>query len=130
MTNPICGHVFVRFPVLRIKTSFCVFRTLFYYKTCFIVVISFHKQALVFSCLQNKSFENTVGKREIARYKPFLHSVFYAFVELSAILIQPMLEESKMNNFSYFPQCFYPFGEISFIFVEFEIVVCNVFQFG
>ena len=32
----------------------------------------FPKQALVFTCLQCKSFENTVGKGEIAQNKQFL----------------------------------------------------------
>ena len=32
----------------------------------------FPKQALVFTCLQYKSFENTVGKGEIARNEQFL----------------------------------------------------------
>ena len=38
----------------------------------------FPKQALVFTCLQYKSHENTVGKEEIVRYEQFLlcHSVF------------------------------------------------------
>ena len=45
---------------------------------------TFPKQALVFTCLQHKLFENTVGKIEIARN-----------------------EQSLL-----FPQCFYPFGEI------------------
>ena len=61
------------------------------------------KQALVFTCLQYKSLENTVGKGEIARneqYLLFSHSVSY------------------------------PFGELSSIFMKFEIVVCNLFQFG
>ena len=31
----------------------------------------FHKQALVFMCLQYTPFENTVGKEEIAHNKPF-----------------------------------------------------------
>ena len=34
--------------------------------------LPFHKQAFVFTCLQNKSFENTVGKGEIARHEQFL----------------------------------------------------------
>ena len=41
---------------------------------------TFPKQALVFTCLQYKSFENTVGKGEIARKEQFLLfpvSVFY-----------------------------------------------------
>ena len=32
----------------------------------------FLKKALVFTCLQYKSFENTAGKREIARNEQFL----------------------------------------------------------
>ena len=32
----------------------------------------FPKQALAFTCLQYRSFENIVGKREIARYQQFL----------------------------------------------------------
>ena len=50
----------------------------------------FPKQALVFfTCLQYKSFENTVGKGEIARNKQFLlfHSVSCLFEEFSAVFI-------------------------------------------
>ena len=39
-------------------------------------VLPFPKQALVFTCLQFKSFENTVRKGENA---PFFHCVFYSF---------------------------------------------------
>ena len=53
----------------------------------------FTKQALVFTCLQYKSFENTVGKGDIARNE---HNVFY------------------------------PFGELSTIFIKFEIVICKL----
>ena len=52
-------------------------------------------------CLQYKSFENTVGKGEIARFEQFL----------------------------LFAQCFVPFGELSVIFMKLEIVVCKLFQF-
>ena len=34
--------------------------------------LTLYKQALVFTCLQYKSFENTVGKGEIARNEQFL----------------------------------------------------------
>ena len=51
----------------------------------------FSKQALVFTCLQYKSFETTVGKGEIAH-----------------------------EQFLLFPPCFLPNGELSAIFVEFE----------
>ena len=51
---------------------------------------------------QNKPFENSVGKGEIARNEQFLfsHSGFYLFEQLSAI------------------------------FIKFKIVVCKLFQFG
>ena len=46
------------------------------YKMLIIVLLlciePFPKQALVFTCLQNMSFENNVGKGEIARYEQFL----------------------------------------------------------
>ena len=38
----------------------------------FNAILPFPKQALVFTCLQYKSFENTVGKGEIARNEQFL----------------------------------------------------------
>ena len=54
-------------------------------------------------CLQYKSFENTMEKGEIACNEQFL----------------------------LFPQCvFYQFEELSSILIKFEIVVCNLFQFG
>ena len=53
-------------------------------------------------CLQYKSFENTVGKEEIA----------------------------QTSNFSSSHIVFYPFVEISAIFIKLEIVVCELFQFG
>ena len=62
----------------------------------------FPKQALVFYVSEVQVFENTVGNGEIARIEQFLlfHSVFY------------------------------PFGELSAIFIKFKIVVCKLFQFG
>ena len=36
------------------------------------MLLPFPKQALVFTCLLYKSFENTVGKVEIARNEEFL----------------------------------------------------------
>ena len=62
----------------------------------------FPKQALVFTCLQSKSFENTLGKGEIARNEQISH----------------------------FPAVFcYPFEELSAIFIKFKIAICKLFQF-
>ena len=43
--------------------------------------LPFPKQALVFTCLEYKSFENTMGKGEILATNnfSFSHSVFYPF---------------------------------------------------
>ena len=49
-----------------------------------------------------QAFENTVGKGEIAR----------------------------TSNFSFTHGVFYPFRELSDIFIKFKIVVCRLFQFG
>ena len=50
------------------------------------VILLFPKQALVFTRLVYKSFENTVEKGEIARNEQFSFlSVFYPFEDLTAI---------------------------------------------
>ena len=61
----------------------------------------FPKQALVFTCLQYKSFEKAVGKGEIAHNEQFL----------------------------LFPKCFLPFWRTFCRFIKFKIVVCKLFQF-
>ena len=61
----------------------------------------FSKQALFFTCLQCKSFENTEKEK--------LHVT---------------------SNFSFSVCVFYPFRELSTIFIKFEIVVCKLFEFG
>ena len=55
----------------------------------------------VFTYLQSKSFENTVGKGEIARIEQFL----------------------------LFPQCFLPIL-VTFCLLQFEVVICKLLQFG
>ena len=48
-------------------------------------------------------------------------------------LLKTLWEKQKLlitSNFSFSPSVFYPFGELSAIFIQFEIVVCKVFQFG
>ena len=67
-----------------------------------LIVKPFPKQALAFTCLQYKSFENTVEKGEIARNEQFL----------------------------LFPLCFLPVWRTLWHFIKFETVVCRLFQFG
>ena len=56
----------------------------------------------VFTCLQKKSFENTEEKEKLL----------------------------VTSNFSFTRSVFYPFEEFYAIFIEFEIVVCKLSQFG
>ena len=55
-----------------------------------LIIQPFPKQALIFTCLQYKSFENTVREGEIDRKEQFLlsHSVFNLLVEHSTIFTQ------------------------------------------
>ena len=62
----------------------------------------FPKETLVVTCLQYKSFENSVGTGEIARNEQIL----------------------------LFPHCLYLFREISACIIEVKIIVCTLFQLG
>ena len=51
----------------------------------------------------------------------------------SMSLLKTLWEKEKlliMSNFSFSHSVFYPFGELSAIFIKSEIVVCKLFQFG
>ena len=48
-------------------------------------------------------------------------------------LLKTLWEKEKLlvtNNFSFSNSVFYPFEELSAIFVKFEIVICKLLQFG
>ena len=62
-------------------------------------ILTLSQTSLVFTCPQNKSFENT-----------------------EKLLLT--------SNFSFSHRVFYPFEELSSIFIKFEIVVCKLFQFS
>ena len=50
----------------------------------------------------------------------------------STSLLKTLWEKKKllvMSNFSFSPNVFYPFGNLSAIFIKFETVVCKLFQF-
>ena len=47
--------------------------------------------------------------------------------------VKTLWEKEKLlvtSNFSFSRSVFYPFGELSAIFIKLEIVVCKLFQFG
>ena len=70
-----------------------------------VILKPFPKQALDFTRLQNKSFENTAGKGEIAHNEQFLLSPFLTVFSTS------------FRNFQSF-------------FIKFEIAVYKLFQIG
>ena len=100
--------------------------------------LPFPKQALVFTCLQHKSFENTVGKKEISldcslQGQPFSQTSPGFYVSAVQVFGKNCGEKEKlllMSNFSFSHSVFHPFRELSAIFIKSEIVVCKVFQFG
>ena len=51
----------------------------------------------------------------------------------SSSLLKTLWEKEKllmMSNFSFSHNAFYPFGDLSAIFIKFKIVSCKLFQFG
>ena len=50
----------------------------------------------------------------------------------STSLLKTLLKKGKLlvtNNFSFSHNVFYPFAELSIIYIKFQIVICKVFQF-
>ena len=123
----------------------------------------FHNKPL-FLCVCDTSLLKALWKKEkllVMSNFFFSHTVFYPFVELSAIfikfkivvcklfnpfpnkpwfirvcsisLLKTLWEKEKLlgkSNFSFSHSVFYPFGKLSAILINFEIVVCKLFQFG
>ena len=64
--------------------------------------------------------------------KPFVNKPFLLRV-CSTSLFKALLEKEKLlivSNFSFSVSAFYPFDELSAIFIKLKIVVCKLFQFG
>ena len=65
-------------------------------------------------------------------FNPFPNKPWFLRV-CSTILLKTLLEKEKlliMSNFSFSKSVFYHVGELSAIFIRFDIVVCKLFQFG
>ena len=65
-------------------------------------------------------------------FNPFPNKPWFLRV-YSTCLSKTLWEKEKLlitSNFSFFHSVFYPFGELSAIFFQFEIVACKLFQFG
>ena len=65
-------------------------------------------------------------------FSPFPNKPWFLHV-CSTSLLKTLWEKEKllvMSDFSFFHSVFYPFEELSSVFIKFEIVVCKLFQFG
>ena len=68
----------------------------------------------------------------IVSFNPFLHNDTFCR-PWRTNLFKTLWEKEKllvMSNFSFSHSVFYPFEELSSIFIKFKIVVCKLFQFG
>ena len=67
-----------------------------------------------------------------AQINPFPNKPWFLLVCRTSLL-KTLWEKEKwlvMSRFSFSHSVFYLFGELSAIFIKFEIVVCKLFQFG
>ena len=72
------------------------------------------------------------GLLQTITFNPFPNKPWFLRVCMTSLL-KTLWEKAKLlvtSNFSFFHCVFYPFGELSASFIEFEIVVCNLCQFG
>ena len=65
-------------------------------------------------------------------FNPFPNKPWFLLV-CSINLLKTLREKEKLlvtSNFSFSHSVFYPFSELSAIFITFEIVICKLFDFG
>ena len=91
------------------------------------------------ACISNFSFSHNVSKGFLPRpskgvnvwewVNPFPNKPWFLCV-CSSSLLKTLVGKKKLfaiSNFSFSHSVFYPFGELSAIFIKFEIVVCKLF---
>ena len=69
---------------------------------------------------------------EVSPFNPIPNKHWFLRV-CSTSLLKTLWEKEKLlvtSNFSFSRSLFYPFGELFAIFIQFEIVLCKLFQFG
>ena len=82
------------------KGEIAVNQHFLHFPQCFLSHKPFPKKALVFTCLQYKSFENTVGKGETARNKQFLLFPVFSILLENFLPFSSNLKLSSANPFS------------------------------
>ena len=107
-------------------------------------------QSRLLTTLKKEAFENVLGKgkkcwlsafslfpkcllsqNKLLSFNPFPNKPWFLRV-CCASLLKTLWEKEKLlvtSNFSFSRSVFYPFGELSVIFIRFKIVVCKLFQF-
>ena len=83
-------------------------------------------------CLQVLSIWTSLNFFVWSRVNPFQNQPWFLHV-CSISLLKTLWEKEKLlitSNFSFYHSVFYLFEELSIIFIKFEIVVCQRFQFG
>ena len=104
----------------------------------------FTKKLLILTILSQMTLENIGGKDDNVDYHNSLFRLYWRFLNplphndtfwrlWETSLLKTQWEKEKLlvtSNFSFSHSVFYPFRQLSSIFVKFEIVVCKLFQFG
>ena len=88
---------------------------------------------LISNCkTENQGNKMTMVKTSAEVFNPFPNKPWFLRV-CSTTLLKTLQEKEKlliMSSFSFSHSVFYPFGELSFIFIKLKIVGCKLFQFG
>ena len=119
-----------------------------HYLSCVQETLNLPLYILILTYWRKKLKENIVEKGETAQNEqfhcfpqcflcnlflnPFPNKPWFLRV-CSTSLLKTMWEKEKLLmtcSFSFFHSVFYPFGELSAVFIKFKIVVCKLFQFG
>ena len=115
-------NVFKDFLLQVVKSRHCVVELILYQTTKFYIDrISKDLQTTKYIFLKNFNLFNT-----------FRNKTWFLRV-CSTSLLKTLWEKEKLlvtNNFSFSHSIFYPFRELSTIFINFKIVICKLFQFG
>ena len=115
--------IFTLFPTIFFYPSQKEFRFFQLYSFCCLHMLSIWTSLKLFSVVKSKPFSS---QSQVFPNKPCFYvstvQVFRKHWGKEKLLI--------MSNFSFSNNVFYPLGELSAIFIKFEIVVCKLLQFG
>ena len=92
----------------------------------------FFKLSILYICSLDKchisSFNALISKSTVHLFKPFPNKPLFSRVCCTSLL-KTLVENEKLlitSNFSFSTSVYYPFGELSIIFIKLKIVVCKL----